>query len=115
MKIGERIKARRKELGLSVDDVVKKLGVDRTTFYRYESSYIGKLPTKVLEPLAEVLKTTPATLMGWEDNNKRLKHEVPDELAELGVDWVVLVKKCKNSGLTPEQVEQVVDAIKNIK
>lgn len=67
MNIGDRIKARRLELDVPVDDIAKKLNVNRTTYYRYESDYIKKLPVKVLEPLAEVLKTTPAYLMGWED------------------------------------------------
>lgn len=71
MTIGERIKSRRIELGLSVDDVASKLNKNRATVYRYESSYIEKLPTTVLEPLANVLHTTPAYLMGWESIEKK--------------------------------------------
>lgn len=67
MTIGERIKERRKQLGLSVDEVAEKLGKNRATVYRYESSEIEKLPTTVLKPLAKILNTTPAYLMGWED------------------------------------------------
>lgn len=67
MKIGDRIKQRRKFLGLSVDELAEKLGKNRATIYRYESSDIEKLPTTVLEPLADALKTTPAYLMGWEE------------------------------------------------
>lgn len=67
MSIGERIRKRREELGLSVDDVARRLGKHRATIYRYESSEIEKLPTTVLEQLATVLLTTPAELMGWED------------------------------------------------
>ena len=68
MTIGERIKQRRLELGLSADDVAAALGKNRATVYRYESNAIEKLPTTVLEPLAEVRNTTPAYLMGWEDD-----------------------------------------------
>lgn len=67
MTVGQRIKNRRKELGLSVDEVADKLGKNRATIYRYESNEIEKLPTTVLEPLSKVLKTTPSALMGWED------------------------------------------------
>ena len=66
MTIGERIKSRRKELDLSADDVAKRLGKNRATVYRYESNEIENLPVGVLEPLAKVLQTTPAQLMGWE-------------------------------------------------
>lgn len=67
MTIGERIKARRVQLGLSVDELSERLGKNRATVYRYESNEIEKLPTTVLEPLAKALNTTPAYLMGWED------------------------------------------------
>jgi repressor LexA len=70
MTIYERIKNRRKELGLSADDVAEALGVSRATIYRYESSYIEKVPITSLEPLANVLKCTPAYLMGWEDSEE---------------------------------------------
>jgi len=66
MSIGERIKARRLELGLSVDEVAKRLNRDRATVYRYESNEIENLPISILEPLAEILQTSPAYLMGWE-------------------------------------------------
>ncbi len=67
MTIGSRIKQRRKELGLSVDELAQRLGKNRATIYRYASDEIENLPTTVLEPLSEVLQTSPAFLMGWED------------------------------------------------
>ncbi|WP_295163377.1 LexA family protein [Selenomonas sp. F0473] len=67
MSIGSRIKARRKSLGLSVDDIAERLGKNRATVYRYESDDIENLPSTVLEPLAKALRTTPAHLMGWKD------------------------------------------------
>ena len=66
MTIGERIKQRRLELKLSADEVAIRLGKNRATIYRYENSDIENLPTTVLEPLAKILETTPAYLMGWE-------------------------------------------------
>nr|DAV45972.1 MAG TPA: helix-turn-helix domain protein [Caudoviricetes sp.] len=66
MSVGSRIREFRKRLGLSVDDVAEKLGKNRATIYRYESDDIENLPAPVLEPLAKVLQTTPAELMGWE-------------------------------------------------
>src|SRR5690606_41551657 len=48
---GARIKRRRMELGLSVEDVAKALGKDRSTIYRYESDEIENMPVSVLVPL----------------------------------------------------------------
>lgn len=63
MTVNKRIKERRKELGLTVDEVAKALGKNRATVYRYESEEIKKLPVSVLEDLAKVLRTTPAELL----------------------------------------------------
>lgn len=66
MQINERIKARRQELGLSVDDIAEKLHINRATYYRYESEDIKKFPLDIVLPLAEILKMSPPELMGWD-------------------------------------------------
>lgn len=68
MEIYEKIKNRRKELGLTADDVANSLGISRATVYRYESAEIEKVPITALVPLAKVLKCSPGYLMGWEDD-----------------------------------------------
>lgn len=66
MTTGERIKQRRLELKMSVDELAKKLNKNRATIYRYESNEIENFPTSILIPLAKALETTPTYLMGWE-------------------------------------------------
>lgn len=70
MRVGERIKSRRKEIGLSAEEVAKELGVSPATVYRYESNDIMNMRIDKLEPIAKALRTTPAYLMGWEDDKK---------------------------------------------
>lgn len=72
MTVGSRIRELRKRLGLSVDDLAEKLGKNRATIYRYESDDIENLPAPVLEPLAKVLQTTPAELMGWKEEQREI-------------------------------------------
>lgn len=66
--VGKRIKERRKELGISAEDIADEIGKNKTTIYRYERGAIEKLPTEVLSAIAKILKTTPEYLMGWEDD-----------------------------------------------
>lgn len=65
---GDRMKFRRKELGLSAEKVAERLGVSPATIYRYEKGDIEKLPGDILPTLSEVLQTTPAYLMGWTED-----------------------------------------------
>ena len=71
MSVGKRIKERRKEIGMSADELGKRLGKDRSTIYRYEKGEIENLPLDILEPIAAVLQTTPQYLMGWEEVQKK--------------------------------------------
>lgn len=67
MRIGERIKQRRLELGYTADALAKLLNKNIATIYRYENGDIENMPIDVLEPLAKALNTTPAYLMGWQE------------------------------------------------
>lgn len=67
MLIGKRLKQRRKELSLSGDEMARYLGVDRTTYYRYERGAITKVPGQVLQRAAIRLGVTPAWLLGLEE------------------------------------------------
>ncbi len=66
--IGNRIKQRRIDLDISAEELATMIGKSRATIYRYENGDIENLPTTILEPLAEALETTPAYLMGWDDD-----------------------------------------------
>lgn len=70
MTTGERIRARRKELGITADILAEKIGVSRSTVFRWENGSIEKLPIDKLVPIARVLQTTVGYLMGWDDNKQ---------------------------------------------
>lgn len=83
MNVGKRIQERREQIGLSADELAEALGKDRSTIYRYEKGDISKLPLTILEPLAKILQTTPAYLMGWQKtSDDEIMHKItfaPDE------------------------------------
>ncbi len=65
MTTGEKIRTRRKALGMSVDELAAKVGKNRATIYRYESDAI-EMPASMLRPLAEALNVAPDDLMDWD-------------------------------------------------
>lgn len=67
MNIGQRIKDRRNELRLTLDDVAKTAGVGKATVCRYEKGEIMNIPSDRIEKIAKALRCTPAFLMGWEE------------------------------------------------
>lgn len=67
MNIAERIKQKRKSLDLTADEIAKKLGISRASYYRYENQEIYNMPITMLEPLSKILHVSPIWLMGWGD------------------------------------------------
>ena len=71
LSIGQKIRYRRKELGLSVDELAERIEKNRATIYRYESSYIENLPVTVLERLAKALNVTPGYFIDGDSNQRK--------------------------------------------
>lgn len=122
MTVGERIKQRRLELHMSVDEVAAKLGKNRATVYRYESNDIENLPTSVLIPLARALETTPAELMGWQGKAKQftvspgtveaVRKTTDNIMPEAGIAYsrVIPVYSRVAAGIPLEASGEIVDA-----
>ena len=75
MALSDVIKKRRSELGLTLLDIAKKMEVNEATVQRWESGNIKSLRQGRLAQLAEILKVSPAELMGW--TNERQRHLIP--------------------------------------
>lgn len=66
--LGEKIKNLRKEKGLSLEQLAELVGTSRQTVHRYETGVITNIPPEKVELLAIALGTTPASLMGWDND-----------------------------------------------
>lgn len=64
--LSEVMKKRRKELGLTLAQVADAVGVTEATAQRWESGNIKSVRHDKITLLADVLKVSPADLMGWE-------------------------------------------------
>jgi len=70
MDISGILQDRRRELGITLKDVAKIVGVSESTVQRWESGNIKNLRHDKIIKLAAALKTTPAYLMGWDPEGK---------------------------------------------
>lgn len=86
MEIGKRIKERREEMHLTLEDVAKRAGVAKATVCRYEKSVIENIPSDRIEKIAKALNCSPSYLMGWE--------EYPSDMSKL----MALYGKLNNDG-----------------
>ena len=67
MNIGERIRQRREELGMTQDELARAAGYkSRSSINKIEVDGRG-LPQGKIVDIARALRVTPSYLMGWED------------------------------------------------
>lgn len=114
--IYSRIKNLRESLGLSQDELAKKLGyTSRSTINKIESGKIDISRSKI-EAFAKALNTTPSYLMGW-DNEDDGYYEDP-EVAQLANEIkndpeLRLLLDAKRS-LSKEDMESVINITKSL-
>jgi repressor LexA len=72
--IGKRIETRRKQLGLTLDDISSQISMARSTIQRYEKGNIEKIKVPVIEAIANVLKVSPAWLSCKTDEMESTAH-----------------------------------------
>ena len=86
MTLGERIKQRRTELGLSQAELASRLDYgDRSTIAKIESGKNDLNQSKIIL-FAEALNTTPSFLMGWTDDPTN--YDDPDLIASIPLSYL---------------------------
>lgn len=74
--IAKRLKDKRIENGLILDDVAILMNLSTVTLHKYENLGITNIPIENIEKLAKIYNTTPAYLVGWADE------KIEDEILE---------------------------------
>ena len=118
MSVGERIRTRRKELNMSQDELARRMGYkSRSTVNKIEKG-INDITQSKIVAFAKVLKTTPAYIMGWEDEKDDLAHDV--EFAEEFNDSFSLdrkkiwLKTTKGQSLSDDEFFKIIEYLKFI-
>ena len=81
--IANKIKSRRIQLGLTLEDVAQSVGVGRSTVQRWESGLIKNMGRDKIAALAKVLQISPVELVPMPD---RQRSEDEDRLEALHQD-----------------------------
>lgn len=108
---GQRIKQRRKELGMSAEQLADYIGVSHATMYRYENGDIERVTTARLAEIASVLNVTPEYLLVGYD----AKEEDAYHLGQLHSRPELLELLTTAEALTMEQVLQLISIARVLK
>ena len=121
LEIYKRIRARREELGISQEELAKRMGYkSRSSINKIEKGE-NDIPQSKIVAFAQALRTTPAALMGWEQSPA--SDDLPDltpkderEIMHLMDD--MKEKLMQEEGLmfdgqpaSPESIQSILDAM----
>lgn len=100
MDIKSKLKNRRLELGLTIEDVARIVGVSGATVSRWETGDIENMRRDRIALLAKALKVSPSYIMGWEENTNNTDDE----------DILVISRAAKK--MSPERKKEMMDLLK---
>lgn len=119
MEIGERIKKRREELGMTQDELARAAGYkSRSSINKIEIDGRG-IPQPKVVALAKALKVTPAYIMGWEEEEDAPGYYLDPEAADLAneiynnEDLRILFDATRN--ISKEDLQFVVRMVEGLK
>ena len=98
---GQLIKNRREELNIKQTDLADAVKISKQTLYKYENDIITNIPSDTIEALARALDTTPAYLMGWEEEKEPNPDTILEELHQVDEYRYLL------DSLSPEERQQI--------
>ncbi len=103
--LSQKIKDLRAANNLTLEDVARQVGVGKSTVRKWETGQIANMRRDKISKLAAALHTTPAYLMGWENE------ELPTPVAEDGrvQEFIALF-----SQLNEDQQRMVIAQLKGI-
>ena len=108
MKIGERIKRRRQELGWSQRELAAKMNYSHhSTLARIESGQVDVTQSKIVQ-FANVLGVSTAYLMGWEEKKEQ---SAESELSIIKKEFIQKIEKMTDAQI--EKLEQILALVEN--
>ena len=121
LEIYKRIRARREELGISQEELAKRMGYKSRSSINKIDKGENDIPQSKIVAFAQALRTTPAALMGWEQSPA--SDDLPDltpkderEIMHLMDD--MKEKLMREEGLmfdghpaSPESIQSILDAM----
>ena len=108
LEIYKRIRARREELGISQEELAKRMGhKSRSSINKIEKGE-NDIPQSKIVAFAQALRTTPEALMGWETSDTSPQSNTPSDPASILLDDEEIRTLARNGleNLPPEQQEK---------
>ncbi len=104
--IGDKLREFREKKRFTMREVAEMIKIDYSYISKIEK---GKIPSlDKLNKLCDLYGISVASLFGEEV-------ETPKELNEIGVGWISFAKEMEKKNVTPEEIKNIMEALKLMK
>ena len=107
MTVGEKIRALRKQHGMTQTELAERLNTTKQTIGKYEQGIVTNLPLYRVQELADVFGVAPEFLVGWEEQKEKPAED--DGLSEKQREFIRLV-----SQLSDQEVSMLSAQVKGL-
>lgn len=115
MNLGEKLSKLREDRGVSLAIIEKETGITGSYYNRLENNLLKNPSIEKLKRLADYFNISVAELITGDDGWKEL---LPPEIREFvekeNIQYLNVIRKAKNEDITPEQIEDLINAIKPV-
>ena len=102
--VGDKIKERRIELGMTQEELGNKVGVQRAAINKYEKNIVENIKRSTQEKLAESLGLSPAELFYSEDEDLQLENI-----------YMSFAKEAQDEGIDPDDIKDALALIRKLR
>lgn len=108
MELKDKLKQRRLELGLTLDDVSRIVTVSGATISRWESGDIENMRRDKIALLAKALQVSPSFIMEWEESDSQ-------EYKQLDGVYLSFAKDAQENQIHPDDIRLAIETIKKLR
>lgn len=81
--MGKRIKLKRLEANLTMEELGTKLGVQKSAINKWEKGMVTNIKRSTIQAMAEIFDCSPIWLMGWDDEPITIDFSQPEHKTNL--------------------------------
>ena len=108
--MAQKIKELRLARNMTLEQVANIVGVGKSTVRKWETGMIANMRRDKIATLAKALGTTPAYLMGWDDESMEI-----EKTEELDHVYLSFAKEAQENEIDPEDIKLAIETIKRLR
>lgn len=107
MTLGEKVKARREQIGMTQEELARKMGYKSKSSITKIEKGERDLPQSKIKQIADCLGTSPSYLMGWQRDEPRIDMDMLHKAVEM-------VIKEQTEQIEPDRIDVIAEKLEKL-